>query len=175
MKKKFIPWLVCVILLMTSCSTKEHKVKKLISEYFKEYSHDWSSYESINYSSLDSAFTQPDDTPEYKDYLRDLGIYKSQLQDQVNQAKLMAEMPSLYTTSEVLASRSMMNSIKDKFDAVVSKMDSIEANFTPQFIGFSIIHNYRANNQAGNKNRYSKTFIFDENLSKIIAVHENEE
>lgn len=106
---------------------------------------------------LDSLFTAPSDDIKYvemsalsKAYLDKIDLYLVwDLKEQVERANKQ----KLYL---------------DSAEYYQSLCDSIAANFTPEFKGWTMDHSFRANNATGNKVIGHLRYSFDKGITKIL-------
>ena len=164
------------IFLIASCTlTPQQKAESLIKEHLEKSLYHPESYVPSS--------TQLDDPDFYEKALKaaKLGIKISQCDDNANDAKRnMALWSGPYQSSY-----DRQNYIEEKFNkaiknkelatkemkALAEEMKAI-ANQGKKFIGFKAIHNYRANNNAGQTIGGNIQYNFDKDLSKIINFYD---
>ncbi len=158
MKKLLL--LLFITLTILSCTSPKDKAEKIIERYLKETLDDPTSYESVNFSNLDSLFTTPYQTnSEYRKYF-----------------DLWSE-----NESEFLVAPDSTISMRSDEELVISKkiakdcdlkMDSIRKKFKKEFIGWEMKHSYRLKNELGQKKIYLFSFKFDKDFTTIMSKEE---
>jgi hypothetical protein len=149
--------------LIVSCSpSNEKKAQKLIGLKLNETLHDFSSYESVKFGSLDTIYTSLLENDEYYNALQKLDFYKTMIELSIG-----APSPSVYSNPDSIAFYSKI-------------IDSLEKSFVPQQIGWRMIHTFRSNNAMGNKTIGHYLYTFDLDITKIsesrdISESANEE
>lgn len=173
MKKLF---LVILVLTLTNCRTPEKNAKVLIKESLKETLHDWGSYEPVKFGTLDSVFTSVTDDPVYLKARSTVEVFSQELERSIEEydaLKAQLEIYYNYTTHNMAIGR--LENAKRLNDTIVKYqpiMDSIEANYIPQFKGWSIDHSFRCNNALGNKTIHHYRFYFDPEIT-ILTNNED--
>ena len=173
------------IFLIASCTlTPQQKAESLIKEHLEKSLYHPESYVPSS-TQLDSAFTPYDDPDFYEKALKaaKLGIKISQCDDNANDAKRNMALwsgpyQSSYDRQNYIEEKEKFNkAIKNKelatkeMKALAEEMKAI-ANQGKKFIGFKAIHNYRANNNAGQTIGGNIQYNFDKDLSKIINFYD---
>lgn len=142
--------LICILfatLLFCSCQkTNEDKAKDVIQQYLKENLNDWNSYESVKFSALDSAFTRSLESPEVCDAKNNFDFWNRM--------------------SKEYAAYGAIDSMKYYLEEYKKAI----ADFNPEFMGYSMAHSFRANNETGNKTISEYKFYFDTNISRIVEI-----
>lgn len=166
--KKIIT-LLAIILVVVACNTSnESQAKKLIKEYLKTTMNDFSSYESVEFSELDSCFTLYYDSEEAKN-----------LSEMIESEKKYNEFLSEKIESFIQRdfSNELIESFKNSYDKSQIRIDSlfqadIEAHqsFIPEFIGFEMTHKFRGKNAFGGLILNEYVFLFDKDFTKVIEA-----
>ncbi|KAF5068325.1 hypothetical protein DSECCO2_244210 [anaerobic digester metagenome] len=166
--KKIIT-LLAIILVVVACNTSnESQAKKLIKEYLKTTMNDFSSYESVEFSELDSCFTLYYDSEEAKN-----------LSEMIESEKKYNEFLSEKIESFIQRdfSNELIESFKNSYDKSQIRIDSlfqadIEAHqsFIPEFIGFEMTHKFRGKNAFGALILNEYVFLFDKDFTKVIEA-----
>lgn len=156
MKELFL--IACAVIVFCSCgNSNEEKAQELIKANLKETMKDWSSYESVSFSKLDSTFTKYDNSPE--------GI---KLQMEVS--KLQSESDSIRSLAKLSGNEELFNQAISKIRSAI-ELDSIfnlnNKKFKGDFNGWQMIHKYRGNNSYGAKDLATTAFYFDTNIKEI--------
>lgn len=148
--KKILLLTISVITLLSCGQSNEEKAKGLIESHLKETMKDWSSYEPVNYSPLDSTFNEYKNTPEG--------------------AKIQLEVSKLQLQSDSLRYiHDLKGALKSIEKAI--ELDSIykvnAKSYKGYFNGWQMIHKYRGNNSYGAKTIATTAFFFDKDITKI--------
>ncbi len=169
--KKTILSLACIVIFV-GCSSPDKNAKKLIEEELRTTLHDWSSYESVKYGTLDSAFTTLFDNPEFVTIASKTVTYNKLLTEAMDDYKGYEDMTSNWAISK---RRALLNKAKSYLDSanyytpMYEKMDSL---FIPEFKGWKMQHSYRANNAAGNKGIAHYMYYFNKEITKVLDVED---
>lgn len=166
--KKF---LLFASLILVACSTPEKRAKNLIVTQLKETLHDWDSYESVKFGSLDSVYTTPFDDPSYKVIVDDFFEAASKVHTTKEDYDRYERLGYLFHSEKMDALTKWGSAMKTAED-LKSKMDSIEQIFVPEFKGWSMTHSFRCNNAGGHKTIHHYQYHFNKDLSTIT---ENED
>lgn len=167
--KKLLFIAIAISIGLASCTSKEKRAQNLIEDHLKETLHDWNSYESVKFGTLDSTFTTVlDDSIYRKNYV----IYKAYL-DMVN------ETINEFDTYKGLSSDWAMAKRQTLLDKSKAYLDTIkyyeplykeaESKFIPEFKGWKMTHSFRANNAAGHKVIGHYEYYFDKDLTKLTG------
>lgn len=140
----------------------EYLVKKMLENSL----HDFSSYESVQFGTLDSTFSRVEDLEEYKN----AWVSGHALKDVALKKKKDAELYREYGLYEKeLQSSLEARQLIDSSLYYLRKCVELDSLFIPEFIGWQISHSFRANNKSGNKEISHRRFYFDKDLTKIVA------
>jgi hypothetical protein len=178
--RKILLFALCIsfITLDLSAQTKTDKAKRLIKVYMNENLDDISSYSPVNYSSLDSAFTQIEDNEGYQSAVKELIeahekiTFTKEITLTTDVSRLINEINSDSTnTKSSTISEICLQLIL--FKSCQSLVFTLIETFKPQFIGWKLEHKYRAKNSYGAFILHNDTFLFDEKVTKIISVNTN--
>lgn len=157
MKNILYALLACIILVSCSVSP-EKKAQKLIEKQLQESLHDWKSYESVKFGTLDSVYTDTLDDSVYLHALARFEAYKDIRDKKADEYFI--------THSELLQKQVL--ELADSVEKYSLIKDSIEKVFEPQFNGWSMNHTFRANNANGNKVIGHHLYTFDKKLIRIL-------
>lgn len=186
MKKCITVFLIASALLCSCSQSPQKKAEKLVNNYLMENLHDPSSYESIEYSALDSIYNieqnkidalkyyekqlieRYSDTTIISNVLRSISsnnkeaykIYTSNLSKEKKQ--YIANIP----TKDTVLIHQIADSIFSIFRLIDKETKSLQLN--PIFYGYSIEHTYRAKNKLGAKVLDTDIFYLDSTLTKVI-------
>lgn len=186
MKKIF--YLALVAVVIAACGqSQEQKAEALIKENLKKSLYKPETYKPVE-TKVDSAFA-PYDDPAFFGELAELGKMNSEfveLEEKAKHAKSsMAIWSGPYQTSY---GRNEYQEAKEEYDEANAKMEKLKTKGRKQyeivanmlqgsrkFIGFKAVHNYRANNNAGNTLIGNTIFFFDKNFEEVTYSIEVEE
>lgn len=158
MKKLLLSLFITLSIL--SCTSPKDKAEKLIERYLKETLDDPTSYESVNFSNLDSLFTTPYQTnDEYRKYFDLWSENESEFSIAPDSTISMRSGEELVISQKIAKECDL-------------KMDSIRKKFTKEFIGWEMKHSYRLKNELGQKKIYLFSFKFDKDVTTIMSKEE---
>jgi len=165
MKKKIFIAVLGIIFI--SCTSNEKKAEKLITQTLKETLHDWSSYESVKFGTLDSTFTTVYNDTVYLSYKAKLMAYFNKLEETMKEIKFYDDMYSNWALQKrkklLMIAQMCLDTIKI-YEPIYKEM---EENFTPEFKGWKMQHSFRAKNAGGNKVIRHYLYYFDKDLTKV--------
>jgi lipoprotein len=162
MKKTLL--LLLTLGMVVGCSSPEKEAQKLITRNLQETLDDWSSYESVKFSYLDSAFTSVQENEHYAvAYHRYDSLLKSAKE---NSEKMIFASNQWETVSYKNRVESDLNMANNYYN-LAHRIDSM---FVPEFKGWAMIHTYRANNVLGAKIITKEKYTFDPEITKIIKI-----
>ena len=136
-------------------------------QQLKESLHDWDSYESVKFGTLDSTFTSEYDNQEYAAISTEFVDIMKKVESAQERWERYKEMGYLFNDERAAA----FDEFKEKLNMAnqyKSQMDSIKKGFVPEYKGWSLTHTFRANNLAGNKGIHHMRFYFDKDITEII-------
>ena len=162
--RKILVLAVATILLI-SCLSPEKKAQKLIKERLKETLHDYGSYESVNFSKLDSSFTDEFSDSLYAEYFKSIVFYGRELNEYKSQIVRYAG--KSYYESESWIAVKMATHCNDSLNHYINLCADIKRDFIPKFDGWIMTHKFRANNGNGAKRLGENRYYFDIDLTKI--------
>lgn len=177
-----------VAVLIASCSpSPQKKAEALIKDSMQKTLILPDTYQPVE-TELDSAFS-PRHSPEFMELVFD--VYKkamemSRLEEQMKSARsAMAIWGGSYMTS---FARQNYNDAKEEYAAAEKKYDLLSSQVEKagkkmgemtekgnEFIGFRARHSYRAQNNAGNVLLDEKYFLFDKDITQVVAQWSKEE
>lgn len=186
MKKIF--YLALVAVVMAACGqSQEQKAEALVKESLKKSLYKPETYKPVE-TKVDSAFA-PYDDPAFFEELAELGKMNSEyveLEDKAKRAKSsMAIWSGPYQTSY---DRNEYQEAKEEYDKANAKMEKLKTKGRKQyekvakmlqesrkFIGFKAVHNYRADNNAGNTLIGNTIFFIDKDFEEVTYSMDLEE
>lgn len=175
-------------LVFIACGkSQEQKAEALIKESLKKSLYKPETYKPVE-TQVDSAFA-PYDDPTFYQELNELGKLNAEYEELESKAKhaksSMAIWSGPYQTS---FGKNQYQEAKSDYDEANSSMERLSIKGRkqfekvysmlqeePSFIGFKALHNYRADNNAGNTLIGNTIFFIDKNFEKIIFSMEVEE
>lgn len=183
MKKVLL--IVTAVMLLASCAkSPEQKAEILIKEQLQKSLYHPDTYAPSG-TQMDSAFAPFDDPTFYEKTLKlaKLTIAANQFGEEANQAKSsMAIWAGPYQSA---FGRQSYREEKAKYEKAMENMEKAKKEATPlaeelkklsqgekKFIGFKAIHSYRANNNAGQTVGGKAEFIFDPDVTNVLAVYD---
>lgn len=185
--KKTIYFAIVAVIMVACGQSQEQKAEALIKESLKKSLYKPETYKPVE-TKVDSAFA-PYDDPEFFEELAELGKMTSEfveLEEKAKHAKSsMAIWSGPYQTS---FGRNEYQEAKEEYDEANAKMEKLKTKGRKQyekvanilqgsrkFIGFKAVHNYRANNNAGNTLIGNTIFFIDKNFEEVTYSMEMEE
>jgi len=151
--KKIILLIFSLSLIISCTTSKEDKAKTLIEQQLKTTMKDWSSYEFVEMTKLDSTKTHYGITEEY---------------EKLNKEKSDLEMKQLEYSA-----KSMYDSIPDiesRLSAIKEQMEEGKKNFKREFDGWYTDYTFRGNNSLGAKIISKKRYRFDKDVTTILGT-----
>lgn len=185
--KKFI-YLSFLTLVLVACSqSQEQKAEALIKESLKKSLYKPETYKPVE-TKVDSAFA-PYDDPAFFEELRELGKMNSEyeeLEEKVKRAKSsMAIWSGPYQTAY---GRNEYQEAKEEYDEANAQIEKLKTKGKKQyekvvsmlqserkFIGYKALHNYRADNNAGNTLIGNTIFFINQNFTEVRYSMEEDE
>lgn len=177
--KKFFYFAFWALVSVACSQSQEQKAEVLIKESLKKSLYKPETYKPVE-TKVDSAFA-PYDDPAFFEELAELGKMNSEyeeLEEKVKRAKSsMAIWSGPYQTAY---ERNEYQEAKEEYDEANAKIDKLKTKGKKQyekvvsllqgerkFIGFKALHNYRADNNAGNTLIGNTIFFIDENFTEV--------
>ena len=192
--KKVLFFLVAVCLL--SCNSNkdttisnEDKIANLIKDDMFKTLYDFESYQSIETSKIDSAYTTI-----YQDsIIRANGKFLvaiTEIMEEINNTKLVEIQATIAAWGDNYSdyARNKVSQAQEEYYNLLVKVagyaelvlyaqnEIIEAynNFTPRFIGWTVTHKFRCKTKGGTFDLGKYKYVFDENFEKIIYSEDTE-
>lgn len=161
MKKTLL--LVCAITALCSCGkSNEDKAREVIESELKTTMKDWNSYEFVEMSKVDSAFTLFMDSQEGK-AIREL---QSALSLKKAEYEVNSRYPELYK-ERIQVMRDSIPIIEHMEDSLKAEYDAKEKEYKGDFIGYRTKFKYRGNNSLGGKDISSSIYFFNPEITQI--------
>ena len=186
MKKIF--YLALVAVIMVACGqSQEQKAEVLIKESLKKSLYKPETYKPIE-TKVDSAFA-PYDDPAFFEELAELGKMNNEYAELEEKAKHAKSSMSIWSGPYQSAfGRNEYQEAKEEYEEANAKIEKLKTKGRKQyekvakmlqgerkFIGYKAVHNYRADNNAGNTLIGNSIFFIDENFTEVRYSLEVEE
>lgn len=186
MKKIF--YLALVAVIMVACGqSQEQKAEALIKESLKKSLYKPETYKPVE-TKVDSAFA-PYDDPAFFEELAELGKMNNEYAELEEKAKHAKSSMSIWSGPYQSAfGRNEYQEAKEEYEEANAKIEKLKTKGRKQyekvakmlqgerkFIGYKAVHNYRADNNAGNTLIGNSIFFIDENFTEVRYSLEVEE
>ena len=166
MRTFIIVGIVCIFAFSCTVSN-EKKAQKLIGEKLKETLHDYSSYESVKFGTLDSVFSTVMDDTTYIFIKLKYDSLLTETKEALEEVKQYEGMYSSYYRVRFNMALSEARRYVDSAKIYEPVIDNIEKSYLPFHKGWSMTHSFRSNNAMGNKTIGHFQYFFDLDLTKI--------
>jgi len=185
--KKFI-YLSFLTLVLVACSqSQEQKAEALIKESLKKSLYKPETYKPVE-TKVDSAFA-PYDDPAFFEELTELGKMNSEYEELEEKAKRAKSSMAIWSGPYQTAfGRNEYQEAKEEYDEANAQIDKLKTKGKKQyekvvsmlqserkFIGYKALHNYRADNNAGNTLIGNTIFFINQNFTEVQYSMEAEE
>lgn len=186
MKKIF--YLALVAIVMVACGqSQEQKAEYLIKESLKKSLYKPETYKPVE-TKVDSAFA-PYDDPAFFEELAELGKMNSEYEELESKAKHAKSSMAIWSGPYMSAyGRNEYQEAKSDYEEANAKLEKLKTKGRKQFekianmlqvsnkfIGYKAVHNYRADNNAGNTLIGNTIFFIDMNFEEITYSMEVDE
>lgn len=185
--KKFFYFAFFVAVLVSCSQSKEQKAEELIKDSLKKSLYKPETYKPVE-TKVDSAFA-PYDDPALFEELAELGTLNSEYEDLEEKAKRAKSSMAIWSGPYQTAfGRNEYQEAKDEYDEANAEIEKLKTKGKKQyekvvtmlqgerkFIGYKALHNYRADNNAGNTMIGNTIFFIDENFTEVQYSMEVEE
>ena len=186
MKKIFYFALLAIV--MVACGqSQEQKAEYLIKESLKKSLYKPATYKPVE-TKVDSAFA-PYDDPAFFEELAELGKMNSEYEELESKAKHAKSSMAIWSGPYMSAyGRNEYQEAKSDYEEANAKLEKLKTKGRKQFekianmlqvsnkfIGFKAVHNYRADNNAGNTLIGNTIFFIDKNFEEITYSMEVDE
>lgn len=180
--------LVLFAVIVVACGqSQEQKAEALIKESLKKSLYKPETYKPVE-TKVDSAFA-PYDDPAFFEELAELGKMTSEYADLEEKAKRAKSSMSIWSGPyQTSFGKNQYQEAKDEYDEANAKMEKLKEKGKKQyekvasmlqanrkFIGYKAVHNYRADNNAGNTLIGNSIFFIDNNFEEVTYSMEIEE
>ncbi len=172
--------LACVCLF--SCQSREEKIAALIRDEMFKTLYDFESYEPIETSKLDSAYTTIYQDSTIKAHAILILATMEAADEWVKECEEHVRTIEIWGDSYTARARNKVNEAKEEISKTITILEkSVELvkesqkiikeeseNFIPTFIGWSVIHEFRCKTKGGNFDLRKFEYIFTPQLDKIL-------
>lgn len=163
-------FLLMTLGLVIGCTSPEKEAQKLITKHLQETLNDWSSYESVSFGDLDSAYTSIYEDSIFQKNAITVQKYLELAKKYNTKADVYSDYPSLM--SEALMYLAKAKLYIDSAKSYQDKGNSMIASFCPAFKGYSVTHTYRANNTIGAKVITKEIYTFNPEITEIVNIEQ---
>lgn len=157
-------------LILVGCnSSNDKKARKVIKEYLKSSMNDFSSYEPVEFSSLDSTFSTFFDTDEgekLNDEIRETYDRSRTFYDVMSKYKHNPKITELY--------EKLYQDNERMADSLIEIKNKAELAYKTEHEGYKLNHKFRGKNALGAFMLYELVFFIDKDISKVINVVDKE-
>ena len=180
-------YLVLFAMVMVSCSkSKEQKAEALVKESVKKVLFKPETYKPVE-TKVDSAFAPYDDPGFFKE-LAELEAINSDYEELVLNAKHAKSSMSIWSGPyQTSFGRNEYQEAKGDYEEANAKIEKLKKKgrkqyekvvqllqASPKFIGYKVVHSFRADNNDGDTLMGEFVFIIDKNFEEIIYSMEAE-
>jgi hypothetical protein len=140
--------LVLIVLVFSACNNNEKKARKLIKEYLKTSMNDFSSYEPVEFSTLDSTYSSYEESEE-----------SHRLKEEIKNTRL-----AVFDISVDYFD------YKKKIDSLIGVDSLLSKSFIPDHNGYAMSHKFRGKNAFSAIMLKEYGYYFDKDLTKVTDV-----
>lgn len=164
--KKTLTLLAMMALVMLSCGSPEKDAQKLIKDFFKTNIDNPSSYEAVEFGTLDSVFTTLEDNADYRTAKHN---HRMCMID-VDGNQTLADDCRVYGEyDKAIEYLKKAEEALNKSQEYTQQMDKIRKSFKPQFNGWKMSHSFRCENAFGAVVLNEMDVYFDKDITKIVG------
>jgi hypothetical protein len=185
--KKFIYLLFLTLVLVACSQSQEQKAEALIKESLKKSLYKPETYKPVE-TKVDSAFA-PYDDPAFFEELAELEKMNSEYEELDEKAKRAKSSMAIWSGPYQTAfGRNEYQEAKEDYDEANAQINKLKTKGKKQyekvvsmlqserkFIGYKALHNYRADNNAGNTLIGNTIFFINQNFTEVQYSMEAEE
>lgn len=165
---KKVLFAVSVLALCSCGKSNEDKAKELIEANLKTSMKDWSSYEFVEMSKLDSTFTTYLSTPEYDSLSKSI----SDLETKKMNLEIHSDYPELYGKTRCKEMTDSIPVVEKLISDAKNKIETGKKRFKREFNGWNTLFTYRGNNSFGAKIIGKTRFFFDKEVTEIVHTRD---
>ena len=166
---KKITLIALVVSFLACANSPEKKAEKLIKTFMKENMHNPESYEIVGFGKVDSAFSDYKRNPQYIAQKKECNKLISEVEELQK-----AEKFAFTTESKYKSLKETAEAAKKAYEANQELVKFLN-EYEEEFIGWSVIHQYRATNKGGQKGLTVSKFIFNPDITEIIDFYSEDE
>lgn len=176
------------MIIANSCKkSKETTAQFLIKEMLGNTMVFPDSYECVSFGSLDSLYSCIEDDSIYKaskNVLTNITAQKLKIEkdiartkksiDNLNQLRSFAVVHTPYLDNRKKNLDERLNKCKSQIDSVKNCIDSMEINFKPIFIGYTMEHRFRYLSRINVRREDTSIFYFDPEITSVIKFKDDQ-
>lgn len=161
-----IGYCLLLVAVLTGCGPKsdEEKAHDLVTENLKTTLPDFSSYSSLNFGALGTAFLPYEETSQYLDYKKALTAYS----DSVAVLQKLIQADSVAAAAKTYKERIQV--LQDSSAAQSERNKIAKQGYTPEKL-FKLTHAYNLSFKDGTEKKTEAEFFLDKDLTKVVKVH----
>lgn len=177
--KNYLYLALFAVIVVACGQSQEQKAEVLIKEKLKKSLYKPDTYKPVE-TKVDSAFAPYDDPAFFKE-LAELGKMNSEYEDLEEKVKRAKSSMSIWSDSYMSEyAKNEYREAKEEYDEANAKIEKLKTRGKKQyekvasmlqgdrtFIGYKALHNYRADNNAGNTLIGNSVFFIDKNFEEI--------
>lgn len=156
--------LLCAVLAGCGPKSNEEKAHDLITENLKTTLPDFSSYTSLNFGALGTAFLPYDETSQYLSYQKSITVYSDSIA--LLQKMILADS----TASIAKTYKERIQVLQDSTAAKSERNKIAKQGYTPEKL-FKLTHAYNLSFKDGTEKKTEAEFFLDKDLTKVVKVH----
>ncbi|RYZ54160.1 MAG: hypothetical protein EOP49_05760 [Sphingobacteriales bacterium] len=160
-----------LLLVFAACSSREDGAQEAVRVHLEHKMNDFSSYEPVSFSHVDSFFSTPEYVPTIQQLQESIAKKDSIYSDLkiAYQARLdLGNKIEADPATQVLAAAIVKTS--DELRELTIQRDAALQNFHPEWIGFYIDHTYRGKNKYGAIVLDYERFILDKEKDSVTGT-----
>lgn len=162
---KVFTMLFAALMLLAGCSqTPEEKAKAIITKAIKADMDDPSTYESIEFGTLDSAITSLDNHKVYGLMVDSMELLTKKSDIHLDLAKMYQDISQAHFDEEMRQGKELLDSAK----RIGERADAIEAAFKPEFVGWKMVHSFRLKQAGEDKKKLELVYYLDKEITKVV-------
>jgi hypothetical protein len=162
-----------IILILSACSNNEKKAKKLIKDYLKTTMNDYSSYEPMEFLTLDSTFSEFSDSKRCQKIDSLLAFCRENIKDYSDQINYYQDAGDRFPSKNVIIQLKGYRDAEEKhYSELFDTYKKEKTLFKPEHIGWKMAHQFRGSNAFGAKIINMFIFYLNIDLTAIIKVED---
>jgi len=157
-------FLLCAVFVGCGPKSNEEKAHDLVIENLKITLPDFSSYTSLNFGALGTAFLPYEETSQYLAYKKAVAGYS----DSILVLQKMIQADSTAAIAKTYKERIQM--LQDSSTAQSEINKTARQGYTPEKL-FKLTHAYNLSFKDGTEKKTEAEFFLDKDLTKVVKVH----